>query len=837
MPDAGSSPLVGPPVVSVSMTAPLGRRSRLDLAPVEIALVNTASDPVTISRVECDPLQDSETGAVTGARLTVSAPHTEDEMVAPSGAVQITLAGQIPAHAGVYSSVLRARTDTDAVTVIPVTVTIAASPLRGIAFTLLGLILAGLISTLQTESDLRARLVNLQQLRADNADWLRRNPVSSNLAASLDAYEADMQAALQLLTRRRPWSVVDWRPSMAEDRLRAAKEELKSIKDAMARAPIGAAEVAELDAAWQDLQQRLKQLSARSEALPGETPNNLAGRLDGFLISFTTGFLTSPIQEAMKEIGTYVTQVDLTLAAGQREAARQQAIDVRRWLQRAAHDLDQRLVTLANFERLSRSLLVEDATIRQRLSDPGIPADARRSIVGALDAAGGGISPSTPLASLQESYRQVLEAGTELLRVQSGLAVERVRQMVANTSEETATTAIDEAMAQDPPAPGGPKERRAAWVRRVFAAWRPLVASVGDQPTRKDLSDRLDGLDALLAQGELAATSAPYKAFMQAWSDYSLQRIQASAREATIAFCRDFDQDLRRALDDTDANMKLVPDSPDVQRWEKMLDRIRTQSQQFPIDGCLAASLHRKEGTFEVEQANDPSLYTLRQEANDLAQQVFTAALNATPLPAATRFEAAENSGVRQAIDLMRHLLTAPRSLTVAAIPDDADRNTDRSIQFQIGNLDPLWGAGVVVAIDYGDRTPPEQRSAEDVRKRPLEHRYEVPSAPTVRVAVATDFQPGSLEAKDQILGVGTLPLQIKDSPVWVMRAIADEFINARFTLALVIALVVYFWQFQAKEPSFGRRGFDYVKAFALGFVVEAAVSNLPEAFNKIALG
>lgn len=69
------------------------------------------------------------------------------------------------------------------------------------------------------------------------------------------------------------------------------------------------------------------------------------------------------------------------------------------------------------------------------------------------------------------------------------------------------------------------------------------------------------------------------------------------------------------------------------------------------------------------------------------------------------------------------------------------------------------------------------------------------------------------------------------------MRSIADEFVNARFTLALVIALVVYFWQFQAKEPSFGRRGFDYVKAFALGFVVEAAVSNLPEAFNKIALG
>jgi hypothetical protein len=151
--------------------------------------------------------------------------------------------------------------------------------------------------------------------------------------------------------------------------------------------------------------------------------------------------------------------------------------------------------------------------------------------------------------------------------------------------------------------------------------------------------------------------------------------------------------------------------------------------------------------------------------------------------------------------------------------------------------LRPGLGAGVIVAIDYGDRTPPDQRSVEDLRKRPFEHRYTAPLTPIVRVAVATSFQPGSLEAKDQVLGNGTLPLQINESPVWVIRSIADEFVNARFTLALVIALVVYFWQFQAKEPSFGQRDFDYVKAFTLGFVVEAAVSNLPEAFNKIALG
>jgi len=837
MPDVAPSPLVGPPLVNLSRTAPLRRHASLDLARVEIALVNTGADAVAISRVECDPLQDSETGAVMDARLSVSAPQTADKMVGPSEAVQISLAGQIPARAGIYSSVLRIRMDGGATTAIPVTVTVAASPLRGIAFTLLGLILAGLISTLQTESDLRARLANLQQLRADNADWLRRNPVPSTLAGNLDAYETDMQAAVQLLTRRRPWSVVDWRASMAEERQRVAKEELKTIKGAMAHEAPGAAEVAELDAAWKDLQQRLQVLSTRSEALPGETPTNLAGQLDAFLTTFRTSFLTSSIEAATSEIGTHVTLVDLTLAAGQREAAQQQAIEVRRWLQRAAHDLDQRLVALGNFEHLARSLLAEDATTRWRLADPGIPGDERRALTAALDNAGAQISASAPLASLAEAYRRVLEAGTQLLRVQSGLLVQQVQQAVTQTSAETATTAIDEAMAYDPPAPHDSPEQRASWLRRVLTAWRPLVASVADQPTRKDLDGRLAAIDALLAQGELAGTSAPYKALLQAWTDYSLKRIQAAAREVTIAYCRNFDQDLQRSMAETDANMKFVPDSPDLRRWEAALDRIRTKSRQVSADGCLAEDLRRKENSFEVEQTSASPLYGLRQEANELSQEVFTAVLNATPLPAAVRLGVAENSGVQQAIDLMRRLLTGPRDLTVTATPEDADRNTDRSIQFEIGNLDPAWGAGVVVAVDYGDRTPPDQRSAEDLRKRPFEHRYTAPLTPIVRVAVATDFQPRSLEAKDQVLGNGTLPLQINESPVWVMRSIADEFVNARFTLALVIALVVYFWQFQAKEPSFGRRGFDYVKAFALGFVVEAAVSNLPEAFNKIVLG
>jgi hypothetical protein len=39
------------------------------------------------------------------------------------------------------------------------------------------------------------------------------------------------------------------------------------------------------------------------------------------------------------------------------------------------------------------------------------------------------------------------------------------------------------------------------------------------------------------------------------------------------------------------------------------------------------------------------------------------------------------------------------------------------------------------------------------------------------------------------------------------------------------------------KEATFGRSGFDYVRAFALGFAVETAAWNLPEVLNKLAAG
>jgi hypothetical protein len=160
-----------------------------------------------------------------------------------------------------------------------------------------------------------------------------------------------------------------------------------------------------------------------------------------------------------------------------------------------------------------------------------------------------------------------------------------------------------------------------------------------------------------------------------------------------------------------------------------------------------------------------------------------------------------------------------------------------RPIRFEIEGLDPAWGASVQIAIDYGDHSTPASLSAEDVRKQPFIHTYRVPPADRVKVAAAMAFRGSSLEPIDNLLGRGSLKFDVRVSPVSLAQSVADTFVNARFMLALLIASLVYYWQFQAKERSFGSRSLDYVKAFALGVAVEAAVANLPEAFGKLVLG
>jgi hypothetical protein len=70
--------------------------------------------------------------------------------------------------------------------------------------------------------------------------------------------------------------------------------------------------------------------------------------------------------------------------------------------------------------------------------------------------------------------------------------------------------------------------------------------------------------------------------------------------------------------------------------------------------------------------------------------------------------------------------------------------------------------------------------------------------------------------------------LQIADSPVSAAARWADAFLNIRCGLALLIAVALYFWRFQAKTTTFGASALDYAQAFSLGFAASLAVNTLP---------
>ena len=158
---------------------------------------------------------------------------------------------------------------------------------------------------------------------------------------------------------------------------------------------------------------------------------------------------------------------------------------------------------------------------------------------------------------------------------------------------------------------------------------------------------------------------------------------------------------------------------------------------------------------------------------------------------------------------------------------------------FALSGLDPDWGSGVGVVIDWGDGTAPRLTDAEKLRQGDrLEHRYD--EVATVQaVAVAADrfvsAPAGAVpRAAGPELGRSVAEVFVRPSPATTAERLADIFLTAQFGLALLIASVVYFWRYHAGPRVFGTRGFDYVEAFALGFAAYAAVADLPKLLAEL---
>jgi hypothetical protein len=400
----------------------------------------------------------------------------------------------------------------------------------------------------------------------------------------------------------RQWSIADHRIDEARERKRAAEDELKDIESTVAKSPAGAAQVAELDREWESLRQRLTELNARSDKMPGQTSGDFVGRVAAVLASFEKNMLGLVVRTDEADLGTHVGLVDLALSAGRRDDANRSAVEVKRLLERDASDIENRLNLVARFEMLTGVLIGEEALARQRLADPILDSATQQALAKELDAATAGLSSGSSLFDLRDTYGRVLKVGTLVLKARSNAVAGQVAEAVQQADAATSLAPVEKAMSDNPPPPRDASiEIRATVFRRVLAAW-DFLASQADDLTRNDMRAQIAAIQALLDRGELKSVSPILHRLEEAWNDYGLNQINAAVRSATANYCRTEAADLRRDLARTETTIQLVPDHADRPAWERAIDRIRVQAADIPMDGCMACTRIREYRAVPEEQ-------------------------------------------------------------------------------------------------------------------------------------------------------------------------------------------------------------------------------------------
>ncbi len=815
---APAATLSGPVSLALAATSPWGpfasERTLVPIRPIRFSVANIGTEEVTLLPPIIERLRRSNdgVGAEGGLRGAVISPASG--VLAPGDVAVIELNGSVTGRPGIYASTVRFGTAGVGTLAIPFTAAVSASPLWGIACMLLGLAVVGTTNALTGAGGVTSQLREALAQRQLTHEWLERHPPPERFSHDIEDMDRDFDAAVAALSQPHAWSFVDHRQEEASAHLQAALATAATLRASTKDASPAAAEVADLSRDWQALQAEMK--ATAGEARPAPTTPGFAAHLDTFLYDWKQQFIGVPMQAVALELTPQLDRVHLLLAAGQEDAARVQAISVRRWMRRAAAMLDERVHTWIAFAGAAGAIAVADMSMRQRLAAADLPEADRIAIQDQLDAASAKLGASATPASFAAADMAINSAETGLIRARTGQMKQRFQaasdQALAETSSDRIGKVVDEVMAEKPASP----QDRIAGSTRILAAWREMIAGVPDARMRDELTARADAIGQVLSSGDLKATPPLYRALLNAWSDWQAQHVSALTTPILRAECTEERDALLHNVAATEANIRLQPAGPKQVGWESDLDRIRFETFQADIDGDPAK--HCLDVLGELEK---------RRIA--LSNDVFVAMLADAPIPASARIASAELSGVAEAITLTRQLAAEPRSVTLKIRTPPAERTVRRRIVFEVEDLDPLWGSGIQIGVDFQDGSRPLITSVEAIRQNgPIEHEYDAPRTLHPRLLVAEHIDP-ALTPQGRVLGTGDTTLLLGPSPITSAQALADAFLNARFALALLVASVVYYWRFNSGKKALGERSFDYVEAFAVGFAVSLAITELPE--------
>lgn len=820
-PDAAIS---GPAKVSIALRSPRGPLARsgwIDLPVKRLAFVNAGIAPVALARATIDPLQDEQrgqvaTGAGPGLHVDITGP-----MTAESGTpVIVTLAGTAPARPGSYLSTLRLYPQAGPPLAVPIHVAVAASPAWGIGLTLLGLSVVSAMAGLDEQGAVATKLRDALHKRGAAQLFVAEYP-NSDGTGDVAAMDAAYEAAIIALSRPRSAGLVDHRledaavPLAEADRLAAS---LRHAADGLSPAD---ALVKTANIAWQALQPHLKALvlPAASDLPPapgkpavgdgaGVDITAFGSRLDAMLSRLRERLVGAPARWLEAELSAQITRLKLVAASGDIEDARLQARAVQTAMRRAAHSLaaGQRLVMLEGAQMAY--MLGTVAETQRATTDPDIPAASRADIASKLEAARTMLADGAELRRLVDVGRAVNEAASALTLAAARAEEARVTAATALASAATDTPAVDAAVATAQADPDRSPARKTAHLQSILDAWRSTIGAASDPEGRPTLLASVDVIAAALDRGDMPGVGEAYRALTQAWAAFATQRITLAGAQALKPYCDSYAARLQRRLGFIDQELRWEePDARSVE-WDRRRDHLRLALERVAPGGeCLAA------------------LLALDKDVNGLAGDIGAAAADTAGVDAAVRSDAMAVYGVSAS--------TGPRVLAPYTDTPSSELFVDRPLTISVGNLDPAWGGGTMVSVQFGDGSPPLSLDAETLRRSPPRHVYTRPLAAHVS-ALAADALTADGRAIGTPLGQGAATLLIAPAPDSRARTLADRFLSARFALALIVALVIYSWRFLSRDRVFGACGFDYAEAFALGFAVNAAIAELPAILARL---
>ena len=810
----------GPPEISLNMTSgwgPFAGRGTLAVHRYVVPVVNSGAKPVRLIQLGLDKLRDAATGFLAGGEIN---PELElgslPLRLEPGESCNIAIAGSAPARPSAYASALRLRPEEGDELVVPVKVKVAAHPGWGIACMVAGAAMLGLIDLLTGESAVQSKLRDLLRYRETVHAALEHAPPPESRAASLVTFDREVTAGLAAVGRPREWGFADHRIDDADFHWRLAQQIGDDLQHVATAAPPASAEVEDLEKEWRALQTHMKEIRAETDndasgpALPG-----LTGSLAGWMANFRHVYLGVPLAAYANQLASPVDRVRLALESGDAQQARALAITVRRWLRRAAGDLDSRMALVLAYAASSNAMALTDLRVRAEAAN--LPEDVRQQVLGPLDDAAAGVEPDASLADIEAAYRATEEARTRLTRAQANAAVARAQRVAEGVGTEISETEVSRVTAEVVVQHPHSAEEKAAGLLEIGKAWQGVIAAVPDKVQRRALQTALDEATAALKRVDLTAGLAAMRKLQSEWAAYGQRRLAAETQRAVAPFCGTMEADLRQQLLAIGHSLALLGARPEVPFWEQRLDRIRVGAARLSGGNCL------------------DSLSELGAQAVSLGGEIFTASIGAAQISAEARLAAARSSDVAEAMALAQRLMTGPRQIKVLPITPEQERYAGRLLRFQVAELDPVWGPGVAVGVDFGDHSPPLLADAERLRQGlAVEHAYAGPVTAEVRATAAAQLRPGGIDPAGEALGEGRAWVFVLPSPITTAQKAADIFFNAQFLIALLIAGAVYFWQFHARERLFGVRGYDYAEAFALGFVADAAMAELPQRFTKM---